>query len=31
MENGETVRGTPLDIAKRRGYGRDILDLLANR
>lgn len=31
MENGETVRGTPLDIAKRRGYGQDILDLLAGR
>lgn len=31
MENGETVRGTPLDIAKRRGYGQDILDLLADR
>lgn len=31
MENGETVRGTPLDIAKRRGYGQDILDLLAHR
>ena len=30
MENGETVRGTPLDIAKRRGYGQDIFDLLAD-
>lgn len=31
MENGEAVRGTPLDIAKRRGYGQDILDLLTGR
>ena len=31
MDNGETVRGTPLEIARRRGYGQDILDLLAGR